>query len=160
MGRVRGYIARSSTERGLFTRAVLLVAAVRVGLVLLPFRAVVRILACLARSRAPGAADESLRDQIVWAVERANRFVPGRGTCLHEALAGQVILVRRGFRARLQIGVKKDDAGNLAAHAWVEVDGAVVIGGSAAGVHEYAPLRNVDSLALGGTRTRGASTPD
>ncbi len=83
----------------------------------------------------------------VKAANRANRFVPGRGTCLHEALFGQLMLARRGYPARLQIGVKKGDDGKLIAHAWVEDRGTVVIGGPASQIRDYVAFENPDRIA-------------
>lgn len=114
---------------------------------MLPFRTVARLAARPARFGGAVATDDALRERVVQAVGRANRFVPGKGTCLHEALAGQRMLARRGYPARLQIGVKKGEDGKLIAHAWVEDRGAVVIGGPASEVREYAPLQNLDRIA-------------
>jgi hypothetical protein len=65
----------------------------------------------------------------VWAVETAARHMPLANTCLTQALAAQVLLARRGYPALLRIGVVKGDKDNLQAHAWVESEGEVVIGG-------------------------------
>jgi hypothetical protein len=40
------------------------------------------------------------------------------------------LLARRGYLADLRIGVIKADSGQLEAHAWVESEGQVIIGGS------------------------------
>ncbi len=147
MGLLRRYFALTSRERRLFKRAVLLLSAVRIGLVVLPFRTVARFTARKAPAGAGGKTDDALRDQIVLAVNRANRFVPGKGTCLHEALAGQLMLAARGFPTRLQIGVKKGEDGQLIAHAWVEDRGAVVVGGPASQIRDYVALDNLDGIA-------------
>jgi len=41
-------------------------------------------------------------------------------TCLERALTCQRVLQRRGVRANLRIGVRKDSAERLDAHAWLE----------------------------------------
>ena len=72
-------------------------------------------------------------DRVVWAVVVASRYVP-MSTCLTQALAAQVLLARRGFPAHLHIGVAKKGAeARFEAHAWVESQGKVVIGGSEPG---------------------------
>jgi transglutaminase superfamily protein len=59
--------------------------------------------------------------------------------CLPRALALQRLLAGRGAPAELKIGVRRDGE-ELAAHAWVEVDGRPV--GEPAGVEErFAELR-------------------
>ena len=57
---------------------------------------------------------------------QSSRYVPG-STCLVQALAGQWMLLREGYPAQLRIGVSK--AEGFEAHAWVELEGKVLIGG-------------------------------
>jgi hypothetical protein len=61
----------------------------------------------------------------VWAVDAASRLVPGPA-CLSRALAAQALLERRGHRAELRIGFRREPDGRLAGHAWVETAGADV----------------------------------
>ena len=76
-------------------------------------------------------------DRVVWAVVVASRYVP-MSTCLTQALAAQVLLARRGYSAHLHIGVAKEGAeAKLKAHAWVESDGKVLIGGSEPGRYTH-----------------------
>ena len=62
------------------------------------------------------------------AVERTSRFVPG-ARCLVQAMACKILLARAGIESDLRIGVIRDEARELEAHAWVEIDGRVVHGG-------------------------------
>jgi transglutaminase superfamily protein len=52
----------------------------------------------------------------------AYTLLPVRATCLRESLVLYAMLRRRGVVPRLCLGVRKD-AGQLAAHAWIECDG-------------------------------------
>jgi hypothetical protein len=54
----------------------------------------------------------------------ANRS-PVRAACLVRSLTLWWLLRRRGIESDLRIGVNKE-GGELAAHAWVEVEGAVI----------------------------------
>lgn len=68
------------------------------------------------------------------AVDRVYRVWPRKNSCLRRALV-------LGFRIRaanpvLQVGVAQDN-GSIRAHAWIEVEGAVI--GESSG--DYAPLR-------------------
>ena len=65
--------------------------------------------------------------RIVWAVRAASRYVPG-ATCLTQSLAAYLLIGRNGGAPRLHVGVMKEAAGHLKAHAWVVSDGVVVIG--------------------------------
>jgi hypothetical protein len=54
--------------------------------------------------------------------------VPG-ASCLTQALALQLLMNRYGFDAKLRIGVTRNAAGGFEAHAWIESQGDVIIGG-------------------------------
>lgn len=62
-------------------------------------------------------------------VSLAGRRSPWRATCLRQALLLWFFLARRGIVTELRLGVEKSREGDLAAHAWVERDGQVLIGG-------------------------------
>lgn len=89
----------------------------------------------------PGVAGSRGQDtpaRIVWAVRRAAQVVPG-ASCLTQALAAQVMLARRGWASALVIGVDRGgDA--FAAHAWLEIDGRPVLGGTDASLAGHARL--------------------
>ncbi len=131
MGKLHKFFGLTSEERRLLLTTALLVGCVRVGLWVLPFPTVRRL---LGRLRRPAAAardgNELPSERIAWAVNVVGKRIPGGGNCLVQALATQVLLDRRRRTARLRIGVAKDRQGNLEAHAWVESDGTIIIGGS------------------------------
>lgn len=68
---------------------------------------------------------------IAWAVEHT-AALPGMETlCLPRAIAAHAMLRRRGIASKLCLGVARN-GGELAAHAWVEVGDAKILGGGAA----------------------------
>jgi Transglutaminase-like superfamily len=67
-------------------------------------------------------------DKISWAVRAASRFIPGASNCLVRALATQSLLGHYGYSSELRIGVRKAEESRLAAHAWLENAGEIVIG--------------------------------
>ena len=101
-------------------RALLWLWVVRLGLWLLPYSQLRRLLQGDARY-----APESL-DTLLWAFKRASTFVP-KATCLTQALAAHHLLTRYAHRTDLNIGVAKD-GDNLAAHAWLSQGQHVIIG--------------------------------
>ncbi len=143
MNRLRKILLLPPSERVLLVRATVQLGAISIGLRLLPLQTLRRL---MARGSRPSAtlhgADACSPDRIAWAVSVASRYVPGGGTCLPQALAVQLLLEREGHAARLHIGIAKDDTRQLQAHAWVESQGRVVIGGSDVG--RYTPLMAVD----------------
>lgn len=73
----------------------------------------------LLYSRHSGDCDPALHAR---AVDRAAKGV-GCGTCLSKSLALHTLLRRRGIDTRLRLGVRKDQASGIRAHAWLELDG-------------------------------------
>jgi hypothetical protein len=139
MRRLRRFLRLPPAEQQLLISAVLLLWTVKLGLVLLPFHTLRRLLSKLARV-APGlrTTRRSSVKKVVWAVEAAGGLVPWASTCLTQALTAQVLLLRRGYPALVHIGAVKGEGGGLQAHAWVENEGDVVIGGHE--LEQYTPL--------------------
>lgn len=128
MSRLRRFLGLTAADRRLLVGAAVLLVAIRGGQGMVPFRTLRRLVARGART--PGeinAAGRSLRLRIAWAVEVASRYVP-RATCLTRALAVEAMLMRRGYPARLCIGVARKVGERFEAHAWVESDGKTLIG--------------------------------
>jgi hypothetical protein len=96
------------------------VAAVRLGLWAMPGP----MLRVVARANA-GTHDVDAQP-IADAVRRASRFVP-RASCLVQAVSTQLLLTLRGSPGTIVLGARRTDGG-LAAHAWVEHGGRIVIG--------------------------------
>lgn len=70
-------------------------------------------------------------------VEIASHFFPGGRHCLSRAMVLEALLRRRGYDARLEIGVALADASvqsgsRLSAHAWVTHDDRILLGGAEA----------------------------
>lgn len=65
------------------------------------------------------------------AIRRGADRLPFGSTCLKRAVAGRLMLMRRGKASSLVIGVAMRD-GRPAAHAWLMASGGVVCGGSEA----------------------------
>ncbi|HZS33220.1 MAG TPA: lasso peptide biosynthesis B2 protein [Methylomirabilota bacterium] len=133
MGRLRKFLHLPAAERRLLLAAVWLLALVRVALWAMPFRQLYGRVQARAR---PGARPTMPAERVIWAVTAADRFVP-RSTCLVRALAGQILLARCGHASELRLGVAGGGAA-FEAHAWLEHDGRVLLGGPVEG--RYTPL--------------------
>lgn len=121
-----------------------LVGGVRLGLEVVPFRRLVRTLRRAARLfRSGRGADEEYERRVTWAVSAVGRRLLGDRPCLTEALVVEFLFHRRGLPATLQIGVDKGEGGELVAHAWVESNGRIVIGG-AISKEKYHRLQNLE----------------
>lgn len=134
---LRRFAALPGSDRARFLRTLPLVWAIRLGLWVLSFGRLRKIVAGLAgrpSHRSPSPGEE---DRICWAVDSASRFSPS-STCLTRALSAKLLLSRAGHPAALRIGVAKGQGEQLRAHAWVEVGGRVVIGDHR--LSEFTPL--------------------
>lgn len=127
-------------------RTGLLLWAARLGLWLLPLATLRCLLTKLKPSEPISREGSANIEKIVWAVSVASRYVPA-ATCLTQALAGQILLAQHGEPALLQIGVAKNEAGDLEAHAWVESRGRIVIGDSRE-LFRYTRLPSVEEKLL------------
>ncbi len=129
MERLRKFFRLPVPERLLLVRAITLLAAVRVALWLFPFRIIQLISAKLVQACATSRHGKRFpSERGVWALQAARRYVP-RATCLTQALAGQLLLAFNGTSASVRIGVAKKGARDFEAHAWLESDGKILIGG-------------------------------
>jgi hypothetical protein len=145
MHRLRSLLRLSRRDVALLVQAISLLVSVRLGLWVVPFATLRQMLSTLARKRrAPVAGDPATLNRVIWAVETAGRQFPAVGTCLIQALAAHVLLGRRGCVPDLRIGVKRNEAGKFVAHAWLEKDGAILIGGEP---HQsYIPMPGLNGL--------------
>lgn len=115
-------------ERRLFLQAGILLAAVRLGLFLLPFQTLCRFLVYLNRIFPSSTQFKaSFSNQVFWSVATAGQYIP-KATCLCQALVVRMLLERASIPCRLYIGVAKDKSGGLEAHAWVESQDQVFLG--------------------------------
>lgn len=128
--RLHRHLRRPPHEHWLITKVVISTIFVRMMLPIVPIRHLMRI-AGDAGVKAPRvqprdrAGDKKI---IPWAAAgTAKRLLRDR-PCLTQALVVKYYYGRRGIPAVLKLGVNRD-AGKLLAHAWVESEGDVVVGG-------------------------------
>ncbi len=122
-----------------------MLAMLRLSLALLPYRKVRRVMEA-SGDRYPLRTMHLIayETEMVWAIERVGRYLVGKKPCLPQALALQWFLRRKGIVTHLHIGVKKDGEQRIAAHAWLEKNGRVLIGGTGSPTN-YERLETVKS---------------
>ena len=117
------------SEKWLLIRAGVEVLRARIGLSCLPFSWHAARIICTQ----PNAISNALThkaERIVWAVSVASRFVP-RASCLTQALAAKRLLNAAGISSQVHLACGVDKDGVSGAHAWLECEGNVVLGGTA-----------------------------
>jgi hypothetical protein len=134
--------ALNAADRGLLVEAAAWLAGARLGLSLLPFLTLQRTLASLShRFARPATLSSVPTARTAWAITAAARHLPLRTTCLVESLAARAMLQRRGIDCALRLGVRRAaDLSPFTAHAWLEHQGAVVLG-QVDDLSEYARLQ-------------------
>jgi len=129
MNSLRKFFTLRKPDRLLLLRTGALVGFVRLWLWVAPYRPLHALLTRWAsRTFDSSRISRTYPERAAWAVNAVCRRIPGARTCLVEALALEFMLKRHGFDAQLKLGVCRDPAGRVRAHAWVESDGQIVIG--------------------------------
>jgi hypothetical protein len=136
-------ISSFETGRGLLLLAGPVVLTVRIVLWLLPSATILRIVRRLSdtRTRERNTPRPPV-ERVTWAVEAVSRRIP-QATCLTQALSAQLLLRQFGYDSRLCLGVARTPRGEFRAHAWLERDGSVVIGGAEASAFTRLPALSV-----------------
>lgn len=75
-----------------------------------------------------------------WALTAAARRVPWRSDCLVQAIAAARWLHRKGFAPQLHLGVARAAQHELKAHAWLTLDGVVIVGDLPGLEETFAPI--------------------
>lgn len=146
MNRVQKFVRLSRHDRLLILKAVALVGLLRLLLWVLPFPRIRPLLERTSRRSVALADDPTPVEKFAWAVTAGSRIIPGGKHCLTQALALQQFLSRRGHSSRIRFGVQRIPGAPFQAHAWVECDGVVLIGGQY--LHRFVPLAPSAEVSL------------
>jgi hypothetical protein len=130
MDKVRNFWQASGRDKILLLKTIAILTFIRISLWVLPFKIVKKLVNKLAPEITQQWDWVSPNDlkRVAWSVTAGSSLVP-RATCLTQALTTQIILRRWGIPSDLVIGVNKGETGAFEAHAWVEYEGEIVIGG-------------------------------
>ncbi|BDD85879.1 lasso peptide biosynthesis B2 protein [Desulfofustis limnaeus] len=112
-------------EKRLLLQAVILLGYYRLALLIVSLP---RLLNVARRPQRTGSSQSQLTAaQLTRLVKAAVRLVPGT-TCLSNTLASHGLFSSLGYRTKVHIGVNKDRERGFEAHAWLTLDGKIVIG--------------------------------
>ena len=114
------------------------VALVRVLLAVLPYNRVREMFEPPAdREPQPGADPRGTLRVAAW----TGRTFLGDRPCLTQAIAARWLLGRAGYATELRMGATREE-GEFKAHAWLEADGRIVLGG-ADSTEQYVTFRTL-----------------
>ena len=129
MKRLRKFLNLTNGDRYLLISTFILLSLVRLGLFLLPFKTLQKLLSAISQIKTKSnEVDLTNLGKIVGSVNLSSRYMPLGVKCLARALTTQVLMSQYGYLPQLKIGVAKGEQGKLEAHAWVEYQGKLVIG--------------------------------
>jgi hypothetical protein len=126
MRKIYRFLLLPFNEKRLLGRSFALIVLVRLGLWVIPFNVLDRWLNGVHLVRDKGV-DWAIVKRVVRSVRYCSRYVPF-ASCLTQALVTRVLLRMEGQPSDLKIGVERDRNEKFGAHAWIEVDGRIVIG--------------------------------
>jgi hypothetical protein len=115
-------------KQKLLGQTLIAVSSIRLSLWLFPFKALNQWLSNFASTNSDDRKVEwDVIDNVTSAVQACSIYVP-YASCLTQALAVRTLLGLKGQNSQLKIGVDRDEDGKFLAHAWVEIDGKIIIG--------------------------------
>jgi hypothetical protein len=138
---LRKYLALDWADRLIFIEAWLYLGAARLALLTIPFRVIARRLGRqlkVSDLSLVGSVPPPVAFRVGTGIETMARHTPWESACLAQAIAGRFMLGRRALSSRLYLGTRKDESGNLVAHAWLQSGNTVLLGQT--GHQEYVVL--------------------
>ena len=113
-------------EKKIFFHALYLLARYRILLFWTPIKDLFDHVHSLSHNilPTPGAISPARMARLI---QVTSHLVPG-STCLSNALAGQILFAGHGHKTQLHIGVARDEHNTLEAHAWLSLDGTILMG--------------------------------
>jgi len=124
-------------RRGLIVEAAFWLLAMRLALLLVPFRRLAGALGAfvppadprVAQVAAPTTPEQAqIARDVSWAVRRGAAHAPFKAVCLPQAMAARIMLTRRGVASALHFGAGRGSDKPLDAHAWLDAAGVKVTG--------------------------------
>jgi len=130
-----------------FAQALIAIVAARLALRSVPVRSLRRTMrrAFTSDKTLPSGRRLSL-NRVIRCVALAERFSPIATTCLVNALVAEALANRHGHDVKFRVGVRRNELGEFCAHAWLEYEGTVVVGGPAESTEQYTPLPEAGRL--------------
>ena len=128
MKKVLKFLFLPYQKKKLLGQSLIALIMIRLSLWVFPFKSLNRWLCTFASVNSSGRnIEENVVDNITSMVSACSCYVP-YASCLTQALAARTLLGLRGQNSQLKIGVDRDEDGKFMAHAWVEIDGKIIIG--------------------------------
>jgi hypothetical protein len=137
-----------NSDKGLFIQVILTLVVINLGLRLLRFRKLNKIISRYSQGNIDPINYQKISiNQIVLSIDHASKWFMGAASCFPQALTGKIFLERFGYPVKLIFGVKTIDHNKLRAHAWLEYNGEVIIGGPRSLIEQFTPLTDLEKVS-------------
>lgn len=115
----------------LFIEVFILTGIARLSIIIIPFKYLSLVMGRRNFESTYKLSDESIKrvSDISYAVKKMSRFTPWESKCLVQALTAQLILRQSGIASTLYLGIARESANTLLAHAWLRCGNMIVTGG-------------------------------
>ncbi|MCR2807410.1 lasso peptide biosynthesis B2 protein [Paenibacillus soyae] len=109
----------------------ILMGVFRFAILFVPFRRLAQVMGRKSGSTPEDVGREQMSQaaKVGWVVERMSWLTPWESKCLVRALTAQLLLRMVRVPTTLYLGVAKDEANQLIAHAWLRCGRLIVTGG-------------------------------
>lgn len=112
--------------------ALFLMALIRFSIIFIPFRYVASVIGKPMCETSEEIDTDILivTKKIAWLINKLSHYTPWESKCFVKALAGQIMLKKRGIPCTLYLGMAKDKTDKLSAHAWLRCGNSIILGGN------------------------------
>ncbi|MEA2904156.1 MAG: hypothetical protein QOI12_1543 [Alphaproteobacteria bacterium] len=117
-GALGRFLALPWSEQRRTAEAAVWLLFVRLTFAVLPLPRALRLFGIVQGDASAGRHATGEAQEIGRAITRAAGHVPFRAVCLQQAFAALLMLRRRGLPATVRLGLARESAGGLKAHAW------------------------------------------
>lgn len=121
------FIKLSQAEKVFFLRALLLLSVYRIRLQTSSLEDLIKLVQKKSKSPHTRKGHTLPLHQASKLIQVAVSLVPF-STCLSNALAGQILFTTHQHATRLHIGVRNTPSTGFEAHAWLTLDGTILLG--------------------------------
>lgn len=104
----------------------------RMLILFIPFKHIARIMG-VESQETPYILDDTKSkgiESIRWSVITASRYTPWQSLCMVQALTAQLLLRLIRVQSTIYLGLAKDEANQLIAHAWLRCGDQIITGGN------------------------------
>lgn len=128
MSKLRAFLRLDLRDKCFLVKVAFLMLIIKLGLAVIPFSLLLNLLRAWREGRSgTRVLDPKSVERATWGIEVMSPYIPG-ATCLTRALAALTLLGNLDQTVCVRIGIAKKEDGGLTAHAWVEIEGQILMG--------------------------------